>query len=296
MFRIAERTGAPWYWPWILIGAVLAIFVPAQIVVNEQHRAARDAWRVAFHTQLAKDRIAEKRARAIHSTALDAARRKAHDGSTQLTLADAEQLLNGGAPLATVPEHPYHREWVDPSGGKAYLLINGAKWMFVDEGLMDHHNRGPDPNVGVHGSFMIGRRMTYIGLYFLWSVLAIWWLVAANPSSATTSFRGAMHMFLLACLATLLASLGSGYLRAWGYFFDDDAAGLGLIAMVISAIMVTYVTVRYRRLMRNPVACPECDYDLTANTSGACPECGTPVPPHINVILSNFNKKGVRGK
>jgi hypothetical protein len=24
--------------------------------------------------------------------------------------------------------------------------------------------------------------------------------------------------------------------------------------------------------------CPKCSYDLTGNTSGTCPECGTPVP------------------
>jgi hypothetical protein len=33
---------------------------------------------------------------------------------------------------------------------------------------------------------------------------------------------------------------------------------------------------RYR--FTGPGRCPTCNYDLTANTSGTCPECGTPVP------------------
>ena len=32
-----------------------------------------------------------------------------------------------------------------------------------------------------------------------------------------------------------------------------------------------------RRVTRRD-ACPACDYNLTGNTSGTCPECGTPVP------------------
>jgi len=35
-------------------------------------------------------------------------------------------------------------------------------------------------------------------------------------------------------------------------------------------------TVSIRRMRRGQ--CSKCGYDLTANTSGICPECGTPIP------------------
>ena len=40
-----------------------------------------------------------------------------------------------------------------------------------------------------------------------------------------------------------------------------------------------------RSLMRNGYnQCRTCGYDLTGNTSGTCPECGTPVPSKSEVI------------
>jgi hypothetical protein len=35
---------------------------------------------------------------------------------------------------------------------------------------------------------------------------------------------------------------------------------------------------RSRRQRRRMIDCKYCGYDLTGNTSGTCPECGTPIP------------------
>jgi hypothetical protein len=60
----------------------------------------------------------------------------------------------------------------------------------------------------------------------------------------------------IACIAILwLAALVRGVLRA--------RKGVQLLR-------------RHRRLRRG--CCPACGYDLTANTSGVCPECGKAVP------------------
>lgn len=37
-----------------------------------------------------------------------------------------------------------------------------------------------------------------------------------------------------------------------------------------------FVAARRRRLRRKQGGCPACGYNLTGNTSGVCPECGTP--------------------
>ena len=36
--------------------------------------------------------------------------------------------------------------------------------------------------------------------------------------------------------------------------------------------------VRLRKRRQSKWGCPDCGYNLTGNTSGVCPECGTPVP------------------
>jgi hypothetical protein len=52
---------------------------------------------------------------------------------------------------------------------------------------------------------------------------------------------------------------------------------------VISLTLAPFVYVvfrnRRRRQLVEPEHCARCGYNLTANTSGVCPECGTPVKP-----------------
>lgn len=47
---------------------------------------------------------------------------------------------------------------------------------------------------------------------------------------------------------------------------------------------------RWRRAMRKPPdeQCRKCGYNLTGNTSGVCPECGTPVPQKAAAIPSKI--------
>jgi hypothetical protein len=46
---------------------------------------------------------------------------------------------------------------------------------------------------------------------------------------------------------------------------------------VLAAYPIAYFAWRIHR-RRRPGHCLHCDYDLTGNESGACPECGEPVP------------------
>ncbi len=52
---------------------------------------------------------------------------------------------------------------------------------------------------------------------------------------------------------------------------------LCLLFLVFPLIWVVTLRVSRRRMAGLP--CPQCSYDLTGNTSGVCPECGTPVSP-----------------
>jgi hypothetical protein len=50
------------------------------------------------------------------------------------------------------------------------------------------------------------------------------------------------------------------------------------IGCILTTILPTvFILKRIRRRRGNKGSCPTCGYDLTGNTSGVCPECGTPV-------------------
>jgi len=60
-----------------------------------------------------------------------------------------------------------------------------------------------------------------------------------------------------------------------------------LIGLIVGAVADLFLD-RVRQFA-NPQECRACGYDLTGNTSGICPECGTSVPLHLRgrTVLTN---------
>ncbi len=60
-----------------------------------------------------------------------------------------------------------------------------------------------------------------------------------------------------------------------------------LIAFALAALFIPAVVWLLLRAPQNPPSglCRHCGYDLTGNTSGRCPECGTPI--HGKLRLSD---------
>jgi predicted amidophosphoribosyltransferase len=58
---------------------------------------------------------------------------------------------------------------------------------------------------------------------------------------------------------------------------------VGLVGpmIVLSALLWARAHQRRYRLRIAAGRCPNCDYDLTANRSGYCPECREPVPDEL---------------
>jgi hypothetical protein len=54
---------------------------------------------------------------------------------------------------------------------------------------------------------------------------------------------------------------------------------------VISAVPTAWLLFRDRRRIR-PGCCRHCGYDLTANVTGICPECGSPIPKETREALT----------
>ncbi|MCB9850627.1 MAG: hypothetical protein H6817_07970 [Phycisphaerales bacterium] len=53
------------------------------------------------------------------------------------------------------------------------------------------------------------------------------------------------------------------------------------VPAVLLLIPLMVAITSYRRRMRRQRYCRACDYDLTGNHSGICPECGTPLSPDM---------------
>lgn len=69
--------------------------------------------------------------------------------------------------------------------------------------------------------------------------------------------------------------------RIPGYSFFWMDIGFPLIGVALPLVfwgmtwLMLWAVARAWRLPTTPGKCPTCDYDLTGNTSGVCPECGT---------------------
>jgi len=65
-------------------------------------------------------------------------------------------------------------------------------------------------------------------------------------------------------------------------FIGADSWSLSLSRCFAPSILPPAVTLliysQCRRLRIAKGLCPTCSYDLTGNTSGTCPECGSPIP------------------
>jgi|GEM_PF-4044294 len=69
------------------------------------------------------------------------------------------------------------------------------------------------------------------------------------------------------------------------YFRIDSARGdiysLPLwLPNLLTAVMLSFLVVRDKKHARqSTTTCLDCEYDLTGNESGTCPECGTAIAP-----------------
>ncbi len=107
---------------------------------------------------------------------------------------------------------------------------------------------------------------------------------------------GAVTVFLLSVLATVII-LVSGNQRSWFATHPPSRAaewatnsafiGVGCVVGFMLA-KAAYRLARWRRVEYDGIYCPTCDYDLTGNASGVCPECGASAPKPSHVELEEY--------
>jgi hypothetical protein len=92
-------------------------------------------------------------------------------------------------------------------------------------------------------------------------------------------YRPVLSEFLLAVafIAATAWFVNPGYPLTPQGIFSNDMLFWALVMLALSSVAVLF-THRVRRAPDEPL-CPNCQYNLTGNTSGRCPECGQPIPP-----------------
>lgn len=106
------------------------------------------------------------------------------------------------------------------------------------------------------------------------------WTIVIAPALVAGPFRRELgQVATAAAILALFAWAGDpdrptfAALPAFNWIFYAAMGGflVGLIAMIYPA----------RRLQRRADRCATCNYDLTGNLSGTCPECGQPTPAEL---------------
>ena len=61
---------------------------------------------------------------------------------------------------------------------------------------------------------------------------------------------------------------------------------LPILCVGITTVLLWLIDYRLSRSIP-PLHCQDCGYNLTGNTSGICPECGTPIPDEMKENLTS---------
>lgn len=193
------------------------------------------------------------------------------------TLSEVEQAINGGRALSLYPRQPWPDRtsylWNDPASGMEFCV------MYDTEGRFSFDGRWPS------------------GPLFPWA-----W---PTPSPLIMKIRSLWQSSIVAgsliwCGGFLLVIVAGRYRPAltemllplavvWtvvGVFRPsnpEDAFFWGLLMLLSSALLFLGTRRSYRPNLR---LCSNCEYNLTGNVSGSCPECGTEIPPRVREYIA----------
>lgn len=113
-------------------------------------------------------------------------------------------------------------------------------------------------------------------LFILFLGAAVWTALVS-----ILSFRATKRFLPGFLLSTLIATLPLLAILAFRGDFVVQLRMIGVVVLLMSPIVLIVGTMVWidRRDQRrmDPTRCSNCDYDLTGNVSGICPECGTAI-------------------
>ena len=265
--------------------AVLLICISGgglRLYLNHQHRSATAAWNA--------------RAKALE-TAHHAARGRMHASlqalykqrkPPKLTLEEAEQALNHGKPFILTPRrgsdsNASRYDWVDAGTGATWML-EFRNNRLCGWGSTSSVSIPPAPTRSPFDLATEKARRLFAGSFSLGIGTAAWLvlLVLYFPMRAHREniSHGLLALTVLCGTAWLVSP---NYTLPWG-IVSNDMLAWGLIMLFVSLGLYSYA----RRKSDDPTPrCTGCQYDLTGNVTGVCPECGLSIVPATSAAVES---------
>jgi hypothetical protein len=166
---------------------------------------------------------------------------------------------------------------VDLSSGHRVVLVFDFAGQLYSFRIFTRPERAPQPNRALR---ILEAAHPQILTWTLpvWAVL-LTLVVMARPLRRAAA-QAALALALLSLTAAVLQYGGTGrYIGLADHFVFVPLYATQAALAVVSVIVVALTLMRRRD--PNDLRCPRCHYDLHANQSGVCPECGGHIPASL---------------
>lgn len=201
------------------------------------------------------------------------------------TLSEVEQAINGGRALSLYPRQPWPDRtsylWNDPASGMEFCVMYDSEGRFSFDGrwpsgpLYPWAWPTPSPLImkirSLWQSSIVAGRLIWCGGFLLV-------IVAGRYRPALTEM-----LLALAVVWTFVGVFDPDNAISALAILNEDAFSWGLLMILVSAIVFLGTRRSYRPNLR---LCSKCEYNLTGNVSGSCPECGTEIPPRVREYIA----------
>ncbi len=208
------------------------------------------------------------------------------DREARLSRSELRERINRGEPFKVVgrhnvdhPDGPIEEiEWYHAASGSVTTLhFRGEQWLSRDTPSRvkptPPHPKAPpilDDLAEIRrffaGSFSLGIGTVTFLIAF---GLALVWPAARRPATHV--------MLAMTLICTTMWLFGYNQPFRLRTIFSNDML---LWALLMALVSIPAIILAHRRPTPSYPACPQCEYNLTGNTSGVCPECGTAIPPN----------------
>ena len=246
---------------------------------NRANRAAYNAARRADQLKLVAA-VQQFRAEEDRDPALLGVVRPGGEGRLRPRRRDEleQALFPGRAPTTLPGAAPNGVRWHDPQRAIVF------EFRFRPDGTWSSMSMAPPPTAGPPRPPWLLRAMRgidpyrrmWVGSFTGLTLGPILWVALFAASffrAGAAGRRGLAHAHLAVAWLCFLGWLINPNYTIRG-LFSNDMLFWGALMLIASGFGFAFVSGRRRE--GDPTRCRACDYDLTGNVSGVCPECGTP--------------------
>ena len=266
------------FWLWLVFGLILISAGSLRVWQNHQRRARYQAWQrqVERGQQLLQE--TQERIQALLEQ---------HRLPDSLHRAEFEQLLNEGRPLAVSRQGGKDVAiWTDPISRATFkLYFRKDKWTGYNYSGGNNPKDPPAPAPPFLDETTEGIRSLIAGWNKGWGPGA--WVVVLVLCLALKRRRLLLAQLLLGTALVCFTAwlVAPNYNLTLRGITSNDMLFWGVLMLGLSVTVLVWEFFEDRRRRRSGLLCPECEYDLRANVTGTCPECGCRISQDLQLRI-----------